>query len=106
MSKIKPYRSHEEATVESFRRDPEFAAEYLNAVFEDGDRDELLVALRRVTKAFGGVQGVAKRADLNVTALYRALSPKGNPELKTLTAVLKAVGMRLAIVPEKKRMAA
>ncbi len=31
MSK-KPYRDHEEATIESFQNDPRFAAEYLNAV--------------------------------------------------------------------------
>jgi len=33
-SKVLPFRSHEEATTESFRNDPEFAAEYLNAVLE------------------------------------------------------------------------
>ena len=35
-----PSRSHEQATVESFRKDPEFAAEYLNSVLEDGDQEE------------------------------------------------------------------
>ena len=49
---------------------------------------------------------VAKRAELNATALYRTLSPRGNPELKTLIVLLKAMKMRLAIVPEKKRRAA
>ena len=42
----KPYRSHQEATIESFRRDPQFAAAYLNAILADGDQDELLTALR------------------------------------------------------------
>jgi hypothetical protein len=37
--RIAPYRSHEVATVESFRRDPHFAAEYLNAVLADGDQN-------------------------------------------------------------------
>ena len=41
-----PSRSHEQATVESFRKDPEFAAEYLNSVLEDGDQEELMLALR------------------------------------------------------------
>ncbi len=103
MRKTKPYRSHEEATVESFRRDPEFAAEYLNTVLADGDQEELMLALRRVATAFGGVPKVAKQAELNAKALYRTLSPKGNPELKTLTALLKATGMRLAVVPDKRR---
>ena len=44
----KPYISHEEATMQSFKRAPEFAAEYLNAVLEDGTREELLAARRRL----------------------------------------------------------
>jgi len=95
----KPYRSHEEATVESFRKDSKFAAEYLNAVLEDGDQQELLVALRYLADAFGGVSQLAEQAELNATALYRTLSPRGNPELKSLMALLKAMGMRLAVQP-------
>ncbi len=38
---------------------PEFAAEYLNAVLEDGDQQELLLALRRMADAFGGVPKLA-----------------------------------------------
>jgi probable addiction module antidote protein len=94
-----PSRSHEEATIEELREDPEYAAEYLNAVLEDGDQQELLVALRRVAKAFGGVPKLAEQAELNAKSLYRTLSPQGNPELKSLTALLKAMGMRLAIEP-------
>mgnify|MGYP000856110982 CR=1 FL=1 len=30
-------------------------------------------------------------------SLYRTLSPKGNPTLKTLMAELKAVGMKLSV---------
>jgi probable addiction module antidote protein len=92
-------RSHERATIESFRRNPQFAAEYLNAVLEDGDQDELMVALRRVATAFGGVSQVAEAADLNATTLYRTLSRRGNPELKSLTAILKAMGLRIAVQP-------
>jgi DNA-binding phage protein len=33
----KPYRDHEEAFIESLRKDPQFGAEYLNAVLEDGE---------------------------------------------------------------------
>ncbi len=91
--------SHEDVTVESFRRNPGYAAEYLNAVLEDGDQAELMVALRRVAGAFGGVAGVAEAADLNATTLYRTLAQRGNPELKSLTAILKAMGLRIAVQP-------
>ena len=92
-------RTHEEATIASFRRDPHFAAEYLNAVLEGGDQSELMTALRYVAKAFGGVSRLAEQAELNATTLYRSLSPIGNPELRSLTALLKAMGMRLAVLP-------
>ena len=92
-------RSHERATVESFRRDPTFAAEYFNAVLADGEQDEVMPALRRLSQAFGGVSRVAKAMELNATTLYRTLSPKGNPELKSLTALLHALGMRLVVQP-------
>jgi probable addiction module antidote protein len=92
-------RSHERATIESFRRNPQFAAEYLNLVLEDGDQDELLVALRRMAAAFGGVGQIAEAADLNATTLYRTLSQRGNPELKSLTAILKAMGLRISVRP-------
>jgi probable addiction module antidote protein len=99
------FRSHEEATVESFRKDPAFAAEYLNSILEDGDQEELMLALRRMSKAFGGVQKLAEEAELNVNSLYRTLSSKGNPELKTLRAVLQAMGMQLTVRPLRKRVA-
>jgi probable addiction module antidote protein len=98
-----PYRSHEEATVASFRDDPEFAAEYLNAVLEDGDQQELLLALRRMAEAFGGVPKLAQSTKLNATSLYRTLSPRGNPELKSLRALLKAMGMQLSVQPVRVR---
>jgi probable addiction module antidote protein len=91
--------SHDDATTASFRRDPELAAAYLNDVLADGDQEELMIALRRVSTAFGGVGEIAQQAELNAKTLYRTLSPKGNPELRSLTAILKAMGLRLAIEP-------
>ena len=83
------------------REDPQFAAEYLNAVLEDGNQKEIMLALRRIAEAFGGVSKLAEQAELNATALYRTLSPQGNPELKSLTSILKAMGMRIAVQPLK-----
>ncbi len=84
-----PSRSHEQATVESFRKDPEFAAEYLNSVLEDGDQEELMLALRRMSKAFGGIQKLAGKANLNANTLYRTLSSQrksGTQEFKGCSA--------------------
>ena len=99
-------RSHEAATIDSFRRDPEFAVEYLNAVLAEADQHELMVALRRVSKAFGGVAKLARNAELNATTLYRTLSRNGNPELRSLIALLRALGMQLAVRRLPRRRAA
>jgi probable addiction module antidote protein len=90
-------RTHDEAMAEVFERDPAYALELLNSILEDGEQGELLIALRQLTKAFGGVQSVAEKADLNPTQLYRTLSEEGNPELRSLAAILKAMGLRLAV---------
>ena len=92
-------RSHEEAMVELFRDDPQFAADYLTQLLQDGEPADLLVALRQIAQARGGVRALAKEAELNANQLYRTLSPQGNPELRSLFAVLKALGLRLAIQP-------
>ena len=90
-------RTHDAAMEELFKADPGYAVEMLNAILEDGEQGELLIALRQMTKALGGVQDVAEKANLNPTQLYRTLSAEGNPELRSLSAVLKAMGLRLAV---------
>jgi probable addiction module antidote protein len=94
----KPYVVHEDATIKSLKADPEYAAEYLNAVLDDGDQEEFMIALRRVATAFG-MKDVAECANLNPKILYRTLSPAGNPELRSFQTILGAMGMRLAVTP-------
>ena len=94
-------RDHDEAMAELFRDDPAFAAEYLSQILQDGEPAELLVALRQMAQARGGVRAIAKETELNATQLYRTLSPKGNPELRSLLAVLQALGLRLAVQPAR-----
>lgn len=90
-------RNHDDAMAEQFQKDPAYALELLNNILEDGEQGELLIALRQMTKAFGGIQNVAEKANLNPTQLYRTLSEQGNPELRSLFAILKAMGLRLAV---------
>lgn len=85
--------------IESLK-DPVEAAAYLNAAIEDGDRAVFLLALRNVAKACGGMSALARKAQLSRESLYRTLSDKGNPEIKSLTAILHAMGLKLAIEPE------
>jgi hypothetical protein len=60
-----------------------------------------LLALRTVAEAHGGLGIVAARAGISCESLYRSLSEKGNPTLKTLVAILKTVGLRLSVEPER-----
>jgi len=96
--------SHTEETIKELRADRQFAVEYLKAALEELDdpnnRAAGLLALRDVAEAYGGLGAVAAQAGISREALYRSLSPKGNPTLKTLLAVLKSVGMRLSVEPE------
>lgn len=105
MSKRQGAVSHHEAEIEELRADRELAIEYLKAALESledpDDRGGGLLALRAVAEAYGGLGVVAAQAGISRESLYRALSPKGNPTLKTLLAVLKTIGMRLSVEPAK-----
>ena len=68
-----PHSDHNVMVVEMFREDPEFAADYLNRVLEDGDQKELLLAMRSIAEAFGWVAELAKRTYLHAKTLYRIL---------------------------------
>ncbi|MDO5623344.1 MAG: addiction module antidote protein [Pseudomonadota bacterium] len=92
-------RPHDEAMAELFRDEPALALEVINGILADGDQAELMTVLRQLAQAVGGVQTVAEQAHLNPTQLYRTLSPKGNPALSNLSAILKAMGLRLAVQP-------
>jgi len=66
--------SHDEATVCELRENSEFAAEYLRAALEDeGEPRVLLLALRRIAEARGGIAKVAEALGIERENLYRAL---------------------------------
>lgn len=104
MSKSKAAVSHHERELAELRADHALAVEYLKAAMESlddpEDRAAGLLALRTIAEAYGGLAAVAAEAGISRESLYRALSPTGNPTLKTLLAVLKTVGMRLSVEPE------
>ena len=80
-------------------KDPAHAAAYLEAVIEEGDQGAIMLALRQVAQAQGGVAKVARKANLTREATYKMLSKSGNPELRSLKALLAATGLRLAVRP-------
>lgn len=65
------------------------------------ERGGALLSMRAVAEAYGGLGAVAAQAGISRECLYRALSPKGNPTLKTLVAVLKTLGLRLSVAEKQ-----
>jgi probable addiction module antidote protein len=82
-------------------KDPENAAGYLNAVIAEEDKDALLLALRNIAEAEGGMAAVAEKAHLKRESLYRMLSPRGNPALSNLFSILHGMGLKMTIQPNK-----
>ena len=78
-------------------KDAEFAAEFINAASEDDDPKTYLTALRKVVEARGGMASIAEKAHLSHETLYRTLSSRGNPTIRTLNAVLKATGLKFGV---------
>lgn len=94
---MEPSRPYSETLKEVFT-DPLVAAGYLNAALEEGDKELFLIALRNVSKArLGGMSQLAEATGLNRESLYRMLSGKGNPELKSLDRLLHALGLKITV---------
>jgi probable addiction module antidote protein len=75
-----------------------FAVAYLNVLIDDADQEELIAALGRIARLSGG-EKLVEKVELNAPALYRALCRRGNPELKSVATLLKALGIRMALQP-------
>jgi len=95
-------RNHDESVIEMIRNDPSFAEVYLHTAFEELDEEggeaSFLTALRQVVEARGGMAFVSERTGLSRESLYRALSPKGNPTLKTMKKVIHATGLSFTAI--------
>ncbi len=92
----RPYKT----TLLEGLKDPQEAAEYLNAALEENESELFLLALRNVAEAHG-IKKLAEDTHLNRESMYRMLSEQGNPQLSSLTTILKEMGLRLAVEVEE-----
>ena len=72
---------------------------YLEVAFESGDPQLIASALGNVARAqrmteIANITGIAREQ------LYKSFGEKGNPTLKTLTALVDALGYKLTIEPK------
>lgn len=105
-SKKRNNQPHDEVVAEMLRTDPEFRAAMINEAMRDGDHSDMLILLRQLTLAEGGMKVIAQRTGLNETALYRLMSVDGNPSLKNLSKVLDSLNLQLAVVAKHEDLAA
>jgi probable addiction module antidote protein len=80
----------------------DFAVAYLNVLIDDAGEEEFTAALGRIARVSGGPKLVEK-VELNAPSFYRTLSRRGNPELKSVATLLRAMGIRLALQPLEER---
>lgn len=76
--------------------EPEAQEVFLRDAFETGNAGYIAHALGVLVRARGMSQ-VARDAGVSREALYRALSPNGNPTLSTLLGVTNALNIRLGV---------
>ena len=76
----------------------EMIAEYLNAVLEEGNDDEIVAAIGHIAKAIGMTR-IAEETGMSRTSLYKALSDGAKPQFSTIMKVLKAIGGQIRINP-------
>lgn len=103
-SKIKNTIRHREKLIESLEK-RQNAGSYLRTAIEKYDKDgnigALLVALRNIAKARGGISELAKKIDISREHIYHVLSKKGNPKFHTFSLILKGLGYKILIQPDK-----
>ncbi len=66
---------------------------------EEGNKSAMLLALREVAQANGGMTAIAERSHVKRASLYQMLSKRGNPELTSLFNVLHGMGLTITIQP-------
>jgi probable addiction module antidote protein len=73
-----------------------------SATVEDANPEMFLAALGDVAKARGMAQ-IAKAAGLGRESLYDALGAGAHPRYETVTAVLRALGVKFTIIADRPR---
>lgn len=83
-------------------QDQEYAVDYLTEVLAHESPDAFLIALRDVIDARElNISALSEESGVTRQGLYLALSESGNPRFSTITQLLNALGLQLAITPKR-----
>ncbi len=82
-------------------KDPKEAQSFLDTSIDEYEEDHdvaaLMLALRYITEAQGGIAKLSERTHLNRQNLYKILTGKTKPQLDTTLSIIKGLGFRLAV---------
>ena len=97
---LKHTASYESNLIERLK-DPEMAQTYLEAAVEsyekEGNTEVLLLAMRDVAEAQGGIGQLAKRTSISRQHLYDILASRHNPRLDNWLSILSGLGFRVRL---------
>lgn len=80
--------------VSEYLDSKEMMAEYISQVLQEGDMDELLVAIGNIAKA-KGMNQIAQETGLGRESLYKTFAPGAKPRFETVIKVLNSLGVKL-----------
>ncbi len=87
-------RSYESYLIESLQ-DPEEAAAYLASVLEDGNEEEVLLALQDVVEARLATGNVEREK------IQQILSSPTHLDMMTLLKIVSELGFKLSVIPRE-----
>ena len=84
--------------IAEYLNDQEMINEYLNTVLEEGDSNDIQVALGHIAKAIG-MSKIAEQTGMSRPSLYKALAENAKPQFDTILKVLRAIGGNIKMKP-------
>ncbi len=89
-------KSYHAELIEALR-DPQEAAEYLDAAFEDDDPEAFKMALKHVAEAQAVTSQLIEKVKFSQDEINKRVSRKSNSDLYQINSFLHTLGFRLAI---------
>ncbi len=85
------HHPHDDVMAEVFRQNPAYAVALLNSLLADGKIADVVVALRQMAKAFGGLPQMEEQIILSPNLLGHTLDDARHPNVSSLLSMLKAM---------------
>ena len=101
MKKLSSYKNYDDWAIDILKSDKTRADRFLKLAMsefeKDGDVATLLIALRHVAQAKGGISQLSNKTKIARESLYNILSKNGNPTLTTFKSVIDALGYKMVL---------